>query len=180
MSRQSPATPTLRHRATAGFAALAALALSGCAGTGVDAQTNARYQPGVGANVRTGEIQLFNALAVDNGNDTATVSVTILNTTSSAARLTSASARLSDGKALRVTTAPAIIDSDETMSTGPAGAIIVEGPGAAAGTYADLTLKFSGGRTATVEAPIVARTEEYASVATTPGGETEDEAPAEH
>ena len=45
------------------LAAAAAIALGGCAGTGTDAQTNAQYQAGVGANVRTGTIQLYNALA---------------------------------------------------------------------------------------------------------------------
>lgn len=173
MSRQSPATPTLRRAPlVAGLAALAALTTSGCGATGVDAQTNAQYQPGVGANVRSGAIQLYNALAVDNGDDTATVSVTILNRADKPVRLTSADARLSDGAKLTVTTAPAIIDAGETMATGPAGAVILQGSRIEAGTYVDLTLRFSGGGKATVEAPVVARTADYQSVATGPGGET--------
>lgn len=174
MSRPSP-RPLCRRRRRAPLAvciaALAAVSLSGCGATGVGAQTNARYQSGVGANVHTGAIQLYNALAVDNGNETATVSVTILNTTGKALRLTSAEARLSGGKKLRVTTAPAIIDRGETMATGPAGAVIVEGPGLEAGTYVALTLHFSGGRKATVDTPVVGRSDVYKDVATGPGGE---------
>jgi copper(I)-binding protein len=175
VSRPSPRPPCRRRRRAAlpfCIAALAAVSLSGCAGTGVGAQTNARYQSGVGANVPAGAVQLYNALAVDNGSDTATVSVTILNTTGKALRLTSAEAHLSGGKKLRVTTAPAIIDGGQTMATGPAGAIIVAGPGLEAGKYVALTLRFSGGRKATVDAPVVARSTMYDDVATGPGGET--------
>ena len=175
MSRPSP-RPLCRRRRRAPLvvciAALAAVSVSGCGATGVDAQTNARYQSGVGANVHTGAIQLYNALAVDNGNETATVSVTILNTTAKALRLTSAEARLAGGKKLRVTTAPAIIDGEETMATGPAGAVIVAGPGLEAGRYVALTLHFSGGRKAAVDAPVVGRSDVYQEVATGPGGET--------
>ena len=171
MSRLSPAS---RRRAplVVCIAVLAAATVSGCGSTGFGAQTNATYQAGVGANVHTGAIQLYNALAVDNGNDTATVSVAILNTTGKALRLTSAEARLSDGKKLQVTTAPAIIDGDETMATGPAGTVILKGAGLEAGKYVTLTLHFTGGRKATVDAPVVARSDMYDDVASGPGGET--------
>jgi len=173
-------SPDSRRRAplVVCIAALAAATLSGCGSTGFGAQTNATYQAGVGANVQTGAVQLYNALAVDNGNDTATISVTILNTTGKALRLTSAEARLSGGKKLQVTTAPAIIDGDETMATGPAGTVIVQGAGLEAGKYITLTLRFSGGRKATVDAPVVARSDMYDDVATGPGGETAAPTPA--
>src|SRR5689334_1587221 len=79
------------------LATTAAFGLSGCAGTGMDAQTNAPYQSGIGANVRSGSIQLFNALAVDNGDGTATFSAAILNRADTPAKLTGATARGSDG-----------------------------------------------------------------------------------
>ena len=72
----TPRPARTSHRLAA-LAAIATLGLAGCAGTGMDAQTNAQYQPGIGANVRSGSIQLFNALAVDNGDGTATFSMSI-------------------------------------------------------------------------------------------------------
>src|SRR4051794_5238829 len=77
----------------AAAAAVAMVALGGCSGTGMDAQTNAQYQSGVGANVRTGSIQLYNALAVDNGDGTATFSASILNRDETAVKLTGATAK---------------------------------------------------------------------------------------
>ena len=76
--------------------AVSALALAGCTATGVDAQTNQQYQPGVGANLRTGEMHLYNALAVDNGNGSATLSTVVLNTTDETQKLDSASAKTVD------------------------------------------------------------------------------------
>lgn len=178
MSRPSP-DPRRRAPFAVCLVALAAATVSGCSSTGVGAQTNAQYQAGVGANVSTGAIRLYHALAVDNGDESATVSVTILNTSTKAIRLTSADARTTDGKKLQVTTAPAIIDADETMATGPAGAIIVKGPGLAAGGYVALTLRFSGGRKVSVDAPVVARSDVYEDVATGPGGETATPTPSQ-
>jgi hypothetical protein len=153
-------------------AAVAAPALSMSLSACGNAQTDEQYQPGVGANVRSGPVQLFNALAVANGDETATVSVAIRNETSKPIRLISASGRLSNGKKVTTTVSPAIIAAEETVSTGPAGSVILEAPDLAAGQYVTLTLKFSAGNSATVEAPIVERISIYDDVATGPGGET--------
>jgi hypothetical protein len=136
------------------------------------AQTDEQYQPGVGANVRTGPVQLFNALAVANGDDTATLSVAILNETEKSIRLSSASGHLSNGKKVTATVSPAIIGAHETVSTGPAGSVILRASDLSAGQYVTLTLNFTGGTRATVEAPIVERTATYDEVATGPGGQT--------
>ncbi|HKY56621.1 MAG TPA: hypothetical protein VJL80_01110 [Aeromicrobium sp.] len=160
-------------------AATAAIGLAGCAGTGVDAQTNAQYQAGIGANVRSGSIQLFNALAVDNGDGTATFSAAILNSDDTAAKLTRASARASDGSKVTATTAPAIIDAGRMFNTGKAGAVILADKQLEAGEYVTVKLVFDRGRTVSVEAPVVARTAIYDDVATDAGGESgADKAPA--
>jgi hypothetical protein len=158
--------------------AAAALGLGGCAGTGVDAQTNAQYQAGVGANVRSGEIQLFNALAVDNGDGTATFSAAILNTGDSAAKLAGAAAKTSDGTKVDVTTAPAIVDAGKPFNIGKAGAVVLQGKGVEAGDYVTVKLAFNGGRSATVDAPVVARSAIYDDVATNAGGGPAPEGPA--
>jgi hypothetical protein len=153
------------------LAATAALGLGGCSGTGTDAQTNAQYQAGVGANVRSGPIQLYNALAVDNGDGTATLSAAILNRDASPAKLKSADASASDGSTVDVQTAPAIIDVGQTFDTGKAGAVILADKRLEPGEYVTVKLTFDGGRKVSVEAPVVARKAIYDEVATDAGGE---------
>ncbi|HJR90746.1 MAG TPA: hypothetical protein VJ782_11375 [Aeromicrobium sp.] len=152
--------------------ATTAIGLGGCAGTGQDAQTNAQYQPGIGANVRTGSIQLYNALAVDNGDGTATFSAAILNRGTTPAKLTGASARASDGSDVNATTAPAIVDAGQMFNTGKAGAVILEDKKLTAGEYVTVKLNFDRGRAVSVEAPVVARNAIYDEVATDAGGES--------
>ena len=153
------------------LAATTAFGLSGCAGTGMDAQTNAQYQTGVGANVRSGSIQLFNALAVDNGDGTASFSAAILNRADTPAKLTGATARGSDGSKVEATTAPAIVDPGQLFNTGKAGAVILQDKELQAGEYVTVKLTFNGGRSVSVEAPVVARTAIYDEVATDAGGD---------
>lgn len=168
----TPSRPlSLLPRQLAAATAVAALAIAGCSGTGVDAQTNAQYQPGIGANVRTGPIQLFNALAVDNGNGTATFSASIINHDTTAAKLQSAKAVTSKGAEIKATTAPAIIAPGRVFNAGKAAAVILAGKKLAAGQYVDVTLVFDGGRKVSVEAPVVARNATYDGVASGPGGE---------
>lgn len=160
-------------------AAAAALGLGGCAGTGMDAQTNAQYQAGVGANVRSGSIQLFNALAVENGDGTATLSAAILNRADTPAKLTGATARGSDGSAVKATIAPAIVDPGQLFNTGKAGAVILQDKELQAGEYVTVKLTFDGGRSVSVEAPVVARNAIYDEVATDAGGDSGAEGSAE-
>jgi hypothetical protein len=164
-----PLSPSARLLTSA--AVLATLGLSGCAGTGVDAQTNEQYQAGVGANVRTGAIQLFNALAVDNGNGTATLSAAILNTTNEAARLTAATAKDANGSAVATTLAPAIVGAGQMFDTGKPGAVLLTSKKVTAGDYVTVKLTFSGGHSVTVDAPVVPRTAIYDKVAGGSGGE---------
>ncbi|MFL6089478.1 MAG: hypothetical protein ACJ71Z_04990 [Aeromicrobium sp.] len=158
-------------RRLAATAAVAVVALGGCSGTGMDAQTNAQYQSGVGANVRTGSIQLYNALAVDNGDGTATFSASILNRDETAVKLTGATAKSADGSDVDVTTAPAIVGPGKVFNAGKAAAVLLAGKHVAAGDYVKVSLKFNHGRSVTVDAPVVARTAVYDDVASGPGGE---------
>lgn len=59
-------------------AAVAVVALSGCGSTSFDAQTNAVYDQAIGTNVRGGGVDVLNALIVDNGDGTGTVSATLI------------------------------------------------------------------------------------------------------
>lgn len=138
--------------------------------SGFDAQTLQQYQPGVGANVNTGQVQLYNALAVDNGDDTATLSAVVLNATDETQKLASATATTSDGARVEVETAPAIVGPRDTFNTGPAATVVFSGGAVDAGRYVTLTLTFDDAGEVAVEAPVVERTAMYSSVAAKPGG----------
>jgi hypothetical protein len=166
----SARSPWLRS-AAATLIAGAALALAGCGGTGDDAQTNQQYQAGVGANLRTGEVQLYNALAVDNGDGTATLSAVVVNTTDKTQKLDNATATAtSDGDLVDVNIAPAIIGPHDSFNTGPAATVVFTGGTVEPGDYVTLTLSFDQAGDVTIEAPVVTRTKIYDDVAKNSGG----------
>jgi hypothetical protein len=165
------ARPLRPRTATATLLAATVLALAGCSGTGVDAQTNQQYQAGVGANLRTGQVQLYNALAVDNGDGTATLSTVIVNTTDETQKLDAALAAATDsGEQVGVQSAPAIIGPRDSLNTGPAATVVLTGGTVEAGDYVTVTLAFDRAGEVTIDAPVVTRTEMYSEVAEKAGG----------
>jgi hypothetical protein len=165
----SARSPRLRS-AAATLLAATAIALAGCSGTGVGAQTNQQYQAGVGANLRTGEVQLYNALAVENNDGTATLSTVIVNTSEETQKLDAASATTSDGTRVDSQIAPAIVGPGDSFNTGPAATVVFRGGDLKAGDYVTLTLAFDKAGDVTIDLPVVTRTEMYSEVAETPGG----------
>ena len=153
-------------------------ALAGCIATGTKAATNAQYQPGIGANLNSGQVQLYNALVVDNGDGTGTVSVLISNTTDEPQKLDTVSATTSSGESVDVTTAPAIVGANGSLSTGPAATAVLESDAVTAGTYVRLTFTFDRAGDVTIEAPVVTRDSTYDDVAEKPGGEPAVDEPA--
>ena len=165
----SARSPRLRS-AAATLLAATALMLAGCSGTGMNAQTSQQYQPGVGANLRTGQVQLYNALAVDNEDGTATVSTVIVNTSEETQKLDAVSATTADGTNVENRVAPAIIGPGDSFNTGPAATIVLTGGAVEAGDYITMTLAFDKAGEVTIDAPVVTRTEIYSEVAESPGG----------
>ncbi len=167
----SARSPRLRS-AAATLLAATALGLAGCSATGVDAQTNQQYQPGVGANLRTGQVQLYNTLAVDNGDGTATLSAVIANTSDQTQKLDSVTATTADGTTVESQNAPAIIGPGDSFDTGPAATVVLTGGAVGAGDYVSLTFTFDQAGDVNIDAPVVTRTEMYDDVAKEPGGES--------
>lgn len=165
----SARSPRLRS-AVATLIAATALALAGCTGTGVDAQTNQQYQAGVGANLRTGQVQLYNALAVDNDDGTATLSAVVVNTTDETQKLDAVTATTAGGDPVDTTTAPAIIAPGDSFNTGPAATVMLTGGAVKAGDYVTITMTFDKAGDVTIDLPVVTRTEMYHDVAENPGG----------
>ncbi len=108
----------------------AALGLTAC-GTGGSTQTNQQYQPGIGANVRTGDVRLYNALLVANTDDTYALSVGLLNTTDEEQTLESVTVRPLEGSG-SVTAEPALpveLQPRQLYTLGRQGEVAPGGPG---------------------------------------------------
>lgn len=169
-------TTVRTRRLAAASTLLLALSLSGC-GTGGEAATNQQYQPGVGANLRTGDVQLYNALLVASDDGTMALSAGLLNTTDTAQTLESVSIALKDGGAA-VDVEPSVdvsLAPGSLFTIGRAGEVAgVEASDLQSGRYATVTLSFSGAGDITIEAPVVARSETYAAVAEEPAASDEE------
>src|SRR5690606_33967858 len=118
----------------------AAPALAGCIATGVDAQTNQQYQPVIGSNLRTGQVQLYNALVVDNDDGTATLAAVLANRSDEPQKLDAVSAVTSGGETIEVEAAPAILGPRSSFNTGPAATAVLRGDAVKAGSYVTVTL----------------------------------------
>lgn len=148
----------LRIAATA-IALASTFALSAC-GSNFSAQTNHSYQAAVGSNVRSGPIQVFNALFVDNGDGTATFSGALLAPEGDLeivdAAVPGADVSLSG---------PIDLAKDQLFTVGTHGEIITTLDPSQAGQNIELTLTAANGDKLTVSAVVVERTAMYDSVA---------------
>ncbi|WP_332662692.1 hypothetical protein [Aeromicrobium sp.] len=163
---------TVRRRrlAATALATTALLTLGGC-GTGFEADTNRVYQAAVGADHR-GEIDVLNTLLVANDDGSATLAASIVNNTDAEQKLASVTITTLDGKDLTVRSTEKALKLPAGMltpvdGTSDAGGFWVT-EGAEAGDYVKVTLNFSEAAQVTIEAPVVARTEEYAKIASEP------------
>lgn len=166
-TESSDLVSTVRRRrsAAAALATVAALTLTGC-GTGFNAQTNQVYQPGVGANHR-GEIDVLGTVLVANDDGSATLSAGVINKTDTKQTLESVTATTLADRPLEMQSGAAVLPIGvlSTLGSGSdTGTYLISG-GAPAGSYVRLTLKFSDAGPVSIEAPVVARTGEYADIA---------------
>lgn len=150
-------------------AAAATLGLLGCS-TGLDAQTNEPYDPGVGANQRAGTVDILGALVVADG-DTGTVSATLVSDPGSEpAELTDVSASTLDGEGtieVQVTGSFEVTPqtntpqklSDATADPGESATIVLSGD-LAPGDFVEVAFTFSGVEPFEVQMPVVARSDD--------------------
>lgn len=152
---------TRRTLAAIVLAASAPFALSAC-GTSFGAQTNQQYQAGVGSNLRSGPVGVYNGLFVDNGNGTLTFSGGLL-----AEQDQTIESVTVDGAAKKLPSAISL-KADELLTLGTTGEIIVKSDDLEAGDYVTVSFAASPAGDISLEVPIVERTETYASVAKRP------------
>ncbi|CAN5216516.1 MAG: hypothetical protein H0V13_07125 [Nocardioidaceae bacterium] len=166
MSRAQESRPGRRGLA---LATVATLGLVGC-GSGFDAQTIQPYDPGVGANERLETIDILGALVVANGDETGTVSATLVSEPGSEHELTEVSAQTLDGEEIDVqvdgsftvtsqTRQPqklgdASADSDETA------VVVLSGDNFAPGDFVEVAFTFSDAEPFNIQLPVVQRGED--------------------
>jgi len=168
-SRVFVSSVRLRRSAAIAASAAAVLVLTGCGG-GFTAQTNQTYDASVGSNHRTGEINILNALFVDNGDGTATFSAALLNKDTTAHVLSGVTTTTDEGSPIPSTLATHVLLKPQVpFSPGKDGNIIMTGKFPAGG-FVKTTLTFNGAAPVTINAPVVSRTEIYKDVATTTVG----------
>lgn len=157
---------TPRHRIIAlVLAVVGSVTLSGCIGTNFSAQTDQQYQPSVGANVRDGDLQIYNALFVENEDGTATLSAGLL-ADNADEEITSVEVVGHEAELA----GPISLDQDALFTVGAEGEIIVTLGDTKPGAYLSLKLVAASGATVSVNAPVVIRTDMYDSVATSASG----------
>ncbi|MDQ3157529.1 MAG: hypothetical protein M3Q98_12510 [Actinomycetota bacterium] len=153
----------LGRAAAIAVSATALLVLSGC---GFDVQTNQPYDAAVGSNHRGGQVEVLNALFVDNTDGTATFSATLLNKGTSAQILNAVTTTTGDGTPISSTLAtPRELKPQTPYTPGTDGDIILTGEFPAGG-FVKITLNFEDAAPVTINSPVVARNATYDGVAT--------------
>lgn len=161
----------LRIAATA-IALASTFALSACS-SNFSAQTNHSYQAAVGSNVRSGPIQVFNALFVDNGDGTATFSGALLSPEGSQEIVKVAA----EGAEVALA-GPITLEEQTLLTIGSEGEIIASLDPSAIGRNIKLTLTSAAGDSVALSAVVVERTEMYDSVSKTSSAAEEANAEA--
>jgi hypothetical protein len=175
-NESSELVSTVRRRtaAAAALTAVAALTLSAC-GTSFGAQTSQQYQASIGADVRTGPVQMLNTLLVANEDGSATLSTSLLNQSGGQRTIDSVEVTNTDGEQLPVESLKAKVTLPDNVlvpigkSSDAGGFVVTEG--AEPGRYVTVTVTFTSGAPVSIEAPVVARSEMYDDVST---GNTDD------
>lgn len=150
------------------MAAAAVLALTGCAPLGSEMQTNKQYDAAIGSNLRGTHVEVLNSLFVDNGNKTATYSASLINRDATPHVLKGVEVTTVSGAPITSSLkAPPALKEEVPYLPGTLGDIIMTGAFPAGG-FVNITFTFDNAAPVTLNAPIVARTPMYSSVATAP------------
>lgn len=172
-------TPRQRRLRGLLVAGCVAAAVTGCTDTGFDAQTSAVYDQGVGTNERGGGVDVLNALIVDNGDGTGTLSATlVLNPGSfedqdalSTVTLTTLEVTTLEDEAVatQLIEGGVTLEPNEAVRLGDDALATVAGDNVAAGDMVTLSLTFDqDAEPVEMDVPVVERTEMYDEVAEAP------------
>ncbi|RNM17337.1 hypothetical protein [Nocardioides pocheonensis] len=145
------------RRRTAIAALLLAPALTAC---GFSAQTDQVYQPAVGVNDRSGDVDILNALIVSGEDGSGTFAGTLVN------KDTTQDATLDTVSGPGITASRTTVDVPAAGNArlAESGDLTLEGSSIKPGTFVELTFSFSNGQTTTMKVPVVEATGDYQDV----------------
>jgi hypothetical protein len=154
----------VRRRLAPAVLLLAAPALASCA-VNFDAQTDKVYNPTVGVDDRSGTVDVLNALVVSGSAGSGAVVATLVNNDQTHAdKLTKVAGAGSDASLTVTPGGTSDIGPNGLLNLATKGRITVTGDQVKPGSLVSLTFTFQRGKAVTVQAPVVANTEEYAGV----------------
>jgi len=168
------------RRAIVTAALTGALALTGC-GYGSTPQTMQVFDAGTGVNDRSGEVYVLNALVVDNGGGSGTLSVSLLDKSGDGDQLTAVDAATSEGEPIEVqfTVDPLELCAEQLAVVGSNAEVTLSGDNFTAGDTVQLAFTFRDAEPVRTHVPVVPRSthtegigDQYASVAPSPGEAT--------
>lgn len=152
----------LRRRLAAAAPLLLVLFVPSLAACGFNYQTDKVYQPAVGVNNRSGNVDVLGAVVVSGTDGSGTFVATLVNKASGQpATLTGLTGPA--GTTTRFT-APVQVQPGALVNLADAGAVAINGDAVKAGGWVRLTLEFQDGQTTKVNAPVVDRTGEFSQV----------------
>lgn len=148
----------LRRRLAAVALVLATPLAAACTGRGFDVQTDQVYQPSVGTNAHTGDIDILNALIVSSDGRSGTLSVSILNNGDKPDALQQVT-----GEQLQAQFSPVRLPAGQLVNLTEKGDVSVTGD-LKPGNFVTVELTFRNGESATMTIPVVDAAGEFADV----------------
>lgn len=144
-----------------------ALLLSACGGTNFGAQTSQIYNAGIGSNHQSGDIEVLNAVFVDNGNGTATLSAGAYAEPPQGDAVSGVDAVNGEGDDVAIQMrSPVDLPVAQLVSVGEQQpTIVISGENFRVGYLIEITLSFESAAPITMRVPVVERTSMYESVA---------------
>ena len=147
-------SPNRRRVAIA--ALLLAPVLTAC---GFSAQTDQVYQPALGVDNRSGDVDILNAVVVSAQDGSGTFAGTLVNTTAEDDTLESVT-----GSGITAARRTVDVPAEDNVPLADRGEVTLQGSGIQAGSFVQLTFAFSSGQTTTMKVPVVDATGDYADV----------------
>jgi hypothetical protein len=154
----------VRRRIALAVLPLAILLLTSCT-VNFNEQTDKVYNPSAGVDDRSGEVDVLNALVVSGSEGSGTVVATLVNNDQARADKLREVTGSGPDASLKVTTGgDTTIANGGLLNLATDGRIAVRGDAVQAGRLVTLTFTFERAKAITVDAPVVARTAQYADV----------------
>lgn len=151
----------LRRGLAAAALVLTAPAMTAC---GFNVQTDQDYQPAVGVNDRTGQVDVLNAVVVSAEKGSGQFLATFVNkSTTESVRVLSIGSGDSEGSVLGQTLKP-----ESVLNLAQESAVSISGEDLAPGKFVEVTIDFSNGQQTVVNTPVVANDAHYSEFGKAP------------